>query len=153
VKLSDILFLGILAYILLMAILCSDTLQKKPWYVAPAIPAFVLLVYLDRKEKRKPLPKVEVCIEIKDLTPKKPIRYALHPGYVPNREADGRVWISFSQLCELYGIAPCDCVRWDSKHPNTYFGKNSEDYIHLFPRPKGDYKKIGCYEVPSNNKL
>jgi hypothetical protein len=64
----------------------------------------------------------------------------LHPGYIHSRTGGMWHFISASQLAQLYGLNPRDCIIWDEERPETYSGRNYEDYKHFYPSYKGSYQ-------------
>jgi hypothetical protein len=137
-KASDVLFC--IAVIYSIVLIAVKDIPGTGWWMTVPIPLIcVLAVYFDIKEsKQEKLSK-------KLVVPTNPIRYAVHPGYVTDKTTGDQKWINFKALCELYGIDTRDCIRWDSKHPETFYGRNFHDYVHLYPRSDGKY------EIQSNN--
>lgn len=70
-------------------------------------------------------------------------RYAVHPGYVMSKYDGQRHYVGFYELCRLYGVDPFLAVKWDFRYPQTYLGRKRSDYIHLYPRERGDYDLEG----------
>lgn len=68
-------------------------------------------------------------------------KYALHPGFVNSKNDRQAHYISVAQLVGLYGLKTSDCVGWDDAVPETYMGRNENDFIHLWARDGGDYKE------------
>ncbi len=68
-------------------------------------------------------------------------RYVLHPGEVISK-TDGDIhYISALKLAALYGVDYRLCyVKEDSK-PISLDRHNWDEYMHLYPRYKGDYKE------------
>lgn len=63
-----------------------------------------------------------------------PITFALHKSTL-----DGRLTINLSALAACYGLAAGSWVEWNDDNDNSNYGRTSSDYIHLYPRPLGDY--------------
>ena len=68
----------------------------------------------------------------------KPIRYAIHPGFVYGN----LVLHGYGKLIKLYGVHPSQCILWDDDVPDTYRGRRTDDYIHLYTRHRNDHKEI-----------
>lgn len=66
-------------------------------------------------------------------------KYALHPGWVTSRYDREQHYITAGALAELYGLKPDQYVVWI--FPNN-IGCEWSNYIHLYPKYHGDYKKI-----------
>ena len=72
-------------------------------------------------------------------------KFAIHPGYVskwakPDCMHMQRNYVGFSNLIDLYGINPRDCILWDDEKRETFVGRKHEDYNHLYPSPSGNYE-------------
>jgi hypothetical protein len=67
------------------------------------------------------------------------IMYAIHPGYVTSKNDGDLHYISTAQLVRLYRLRTSEYIVWDDKRPETYLGRNREDYVHLYPRYDGNY--------------
>ena len=73
-------------------------------------------------------------------------KYMIHPGEVVS-QFDGEIhYIEFSQLVKLYGVNPDECILADVRRPETLYGLNMNDYIHLYPRSDGKYELPGKEE-------
>ncbi len=72
-----------------------------------------------------------------DMKPK----YAIHPDFITS-QADGDFhFIGIGALVHLYKLKPGEYIVWDDLRPETYLGRNSDDYMHLYPRNDGDYRR------------
>src|SRR5262249_51530493 len=67
-----------------------------------------------------------------DRKPRPVALYAVHPGITTNR-VEPRV------LARLYELKPGEWILWDSAVPDTFRGRNWDDYVHLYPSPRGSY--------------
>lgn len=67
------------------------------------------------------------------------MKYAIHPGYVTSFRDGDRHYLSASRLAELYGLSKDRYIIWDRSRPETYRGRDWDDFKHLFPRPDGRY--------------
>lgn len=66
-------------------------------------------------------------------------KYALHPGFITS-ERDGDLhYIGVAQLARLYQLRPSEYIVWDRKRPETYQGREWNDYVHLYPSYRGNY--------------
>lgn len=71
-------------------------------------------------------------------------KIAIHPGEIMSKN-DGQIHkIGARQLAELYGVDLRDCIVWEQDRPESYLGRNPDDYYHLYPRYYGDYKEIAA---------
>ena len=64
--------------------------------------------------------------------PRPPFKYIVHPGTV-NNDKD---FVSFEELCELYGVDPAAAVEYTDGYAETEYD------IDLYPREDGVYEKI-----------
>lgn len=64
------------------------------------------------------------------------MKYAIHEGFVTSRSDGQQHFITYSRLCELYGLNPKETVNWvkDGR------GLDYDGYLHLFPRYDGKYE-------------
>ena len=67
--------------------------------------------------------------------------YAIHPGYVTSKNDGDLHYIGVAQLVRLYKLRAGEYITWDRNRPETYLGRNKEDYIHLYPRYDSDYRR------------
>ena len=44
-----------------------------------------------------------------------------------------------AQLAVLYGLAAGSFIEWDDDNDQRNNGRIAADFIHLYPRPQGDY--------------
>lgn len=67
-------------------------------------------------------------------------KYVVYPGWVVSRTDGDRHFISSTQLMELHGVTPSECVVMRSGiRPHGI----SKDLISLFPRTDGSYRNYG----------
>lgn len=69
-------------------------------------------------------------------------KFALHPGWVRSQSDGDMHYISAAQLAGLYGIHHNEYIIWDPERRETYFGRTWMDYIHLFVKSDGNYRKV-----------
>ncbi len=72
------------------------------------------------------------------------IKYVVLPG--PVRSSRDGQWhhIKASQLINLYGVKPAECLMLDYNNPERLKGLNIDHLIRLFPRMDGNYKLEGA---------
>ena len=70
------------------------------------------------------------------------LRFALHPGNIFSANDGDIHFISSRQLSLLYGVPLSECIVWDERRPETFQGRRQEDYIHLYPRSDGKYRRL-----------
>jgi hypothetical protein len=58
-------------------------------------------------------------------------KYAIHPGYVYDKEYQRSQRVSFGDLVHLYRLNPRDCTEWVLENLKTWKGRNYDDYVHL----------------------
>ena len=73
-----------------------------------------------------------------DMKPK----YAIHPDFITSRTDGDHHFIGVSELVYLYKLKPSEYIVWDSRRPETYLGLDPDQYIHLFPRNDGNYRRV-----------
>ena len=69
------------------------------------------------------------------------MKYALHPGWIRSIHDGDFHYIDVFRLAHLYKLKEEEWVVWDDNRPETYQGRRKEDYIHLYPRIRGDYER------------
>lgn len=69
-------------------------------------------------------------------------KYALHPGWVKSQNDSDLHFITAAQLAQLYGIHLNEYIIWDPERPETFFGRIYMDYIHLYVKSDGNYRKV-----------
>ena len=67
--------------------------------------------------------------------------YAIHPGFIISKNDGERHYISALELINLYKLKLGEYIIWDDNLPQTYLGKNLDDYFHLYPRFDGNYNE------------
>lgn len=69
--------------------------------------------------------------------------YLVKPGYIRSRSDGDEHYISFHQLCDLYGVSPAECLNLEMADMHGY----SPDYFKNTPvlTPRFD----GKYELPA----
>jgi len=67
-------------------------------------------------------------------------RFAVHPGYVFSSPTCSKHYISASELMRLFRVPKSLCIIWDDEDPGAYLGLKYEDYLHLYPDPRGNYR-------------
>lgn len=69
------------------------------------------------------------------------IKYILHPGIITDRDSGKLTHISYMTLIRLYNLQSIECLDFTRlSAPEDYQYRNSK-YIHLYPRPNGDYEE------------
>ena len=69
-------------------------------------------------------------------------KYILHPGQVIDPKTGESSRMNAITLANLYGVSLSECVVLNT-HGKTPFKKITSDltgFIHLYPRPNGDYR-------------
>lgn len=61
----------------------------------------------------------------------------VHPGKVISRNDGDIHYITFNQLCKLYGLNPNDCINAD--YSRGYVPSSSDK--HYYPDPTGRYER------------
>ena len=56
-----------------------------------------------------------------------------------NRVYD-RVKVSYKKLRNLYNVPQELCIYWNDLEPDTFRGRNPDDYYHLYFQDNGNYK-------------
>lgn len=66
------------------------------------------------------------------------IKYAVYPGHVRSVNDDDTHFISFTQLCRLYGVNREECVNMHDTYKRM--GVDTTNLTKLYPRSDGDYR-------------
>lgn len=70
-----------------------------------------------------------------------PRKAALWPGHVYSKRDGEYLFVSATQLADLYSLNLADCVVFDIRRPETLRGRLLSSYDHYFPRPDGAYHR------------
>jgi hypothetical protein len=72
-------------------------------------------------------------------------KFAVHPGHITSDTDSDIHHISATELVNLYQLSPGSYIIWDRERPETYEGRIYAEYIHLYPKRNGNYKKPSNY--------
>lgn len=67
-------------------------------------------------------------------------KYILYPGNVKSSSDGDWHYVSTIDLANLYGVNINECIV--ALCPKDTCGLHGNDFIHLFPRSDGNYKKV-----------
>lgn len=67
-------------------------------------------------------------------------KYIVYPGYVRSPHDKDTHFVSFQELCHLYGVRAEECVRYTDK--SSVLGLDLDKFIHLHVRSNGNYPRV-----------
>jgi len=65
------------------------------------------------------------------------IKYIIHPDYVVSKSDGNMVFISYSQLINLYNLCIDECVQHNKSQ-----GLDTTKAVHLYPLYEGNYAEM-----------
>lgn len=70
-------------------------------------------------------------------------KYLVRPGYVRSKSDGDEHYISFKQLCDLYGVNPAECMNLEMANMHGYNPDLFDGLPVLEPRYDGNYALEG----------